>query len=115
MKSFLIIGNGKWANKILNFIIKIKIFDLIYIKTRKENFIIKNKKKIKVKSLPNYKKIDVIHVCSPVQTHYQYIKKLLGHKNLIIEKPFLKNFQEFLKIKKIINLSKKKKSSCKLY
>jgi len=107
MKSILIVGNGKWANKILAFIIKNKIFDLIYIRTRKENFILKNKKKTKIKNLPHYKKIDTIHVCSPILTHYKYAKKLLGHKNLIIEKPFLKNLKQFLKIKKNINPSSK--------
>ncbi len=107
MKSILIVGNGKWANKILTFITKNKIFDIIYIKTRKENFILKNKIKIKIKNLPHYKKIDTIHVCSPILTHYKYVKKLLGHKNLIIEKPFLKNFKQFLEIKKNIKLSKK--------
>jgi predicted dehydrogenase len=100
MRSILIIGNGKWANKILNFVEKSKIFNLIYIKTRNENFILKNKKKIKINNLPYYKKVDVIHVCSPIKTHYKYTKNLLGHKNLIIEKPFLNNFRQFQKIKK---------------
>lgn len=106
MKSILIIGNGKWANKILDFVVRSKIFDLVYIKTRNENFILKNKEKIKIKYLPHYKKINTIHVCSPIKTHYGYVEKLLGHKNLIIEKPFLNNFEQFQKIKKKVNLLK---------
>jgi hypothetical protein len=43
MKSILIVGNGKWGNKVLAFIIKNKIFDLIYVKTRKKIFFFKNK------------------------------------------------------------------------
>ena len=103
MKSILIIGNVKWAHKILDFVTKSKIFDLIYIKTRNENFIFKNKKKFKIKYLPHYKKINTIHVCSPIETHYKYVKKLLGHKNLIVEKPFLNNFKQFQKIEKNVN------------
>lgn len=106
MKSILIIGNGKWANRILDFVVKSKIYDLTYIKTRNENFIFENNKKLKIKNLPNYKKINTIHVCSPIKSHYKYVKKLLGHKNLIIEKPFLKNFDQLQKIKKKINLLK---------
>ena len=106
MKSILIIGNGKWANKILDFATKSKIYNLIYIKTRNENFVLKNKEKIKIKNLPDYKNINTIHVCSPIKTHYEYVKKLLGHKNLIIEKPFLSNFNQFQKIKKRVNLFK---------
>lgn len=106
MKSILIIGNGKWANKILDFVVKSKIYDSIYIKTRNKSFNYENNKKLKVKKLPDYKKINTIHVCSPIKSHYKYVKKLLGHKNLIIEKPFLKNFDQFQKIKKKFKLLK---------
>ena len=106
MKSILVIGNGNWAKKILYFTSKSKIYDLIYIKTRNENFIFKNNKKFKIKNLPDYKTINTIHVCSPIKSHYRYVKKLLGHKNLIIEKPFLSNFEQFQKIKKRVNLFK---------
>ena len=106
MKSILIIGNGKWANKILDFVAKSKIYNLIYIKARNESFIFQNNKKLKIKNLPDYKKINTIHVCSPIKSHYKYVKKFLGHKNLIIEKPFLKNFDQFQKIKKRSNLIK---------
>ena len=103
MKSILIVGNGKWGNKVLAFIIKNKIFDLIYVKTRKKIFLFKNKIKTEIKNLPNLNTINVVHVCSPLSTHYGYVKKFLGHDNLIIEKPFLKNLKQFLIIKKKIN------------
>jgi len=109
MKSILIIGNGKWANKILDFVAKSKIYNLIYIKARNESFIFQNNKKLKIKNLPDYKKINTIHVCSPIKSHYKYVKKFLGHKNLIIEKPFLNNFRQFQKIKKKNNLLKNAK------
>ena len=100
MKSILIIGNGKWANKILSFLKKKKTFHKIYVKTRKEIFILQNKVKKKIKILPQYNNIDLVHVCSPLSTHYLYLKKFQNHKSLIIEKPFLKNLNEFFKIKK---------------
>jgi predicted dehydrogenase len=100
MKSILIIGHGKWANKILSFLKKKKTFHKIYVKTRKEIFILQNKVKKKIKILPQYNHIDLVHVCSPLSTHYFYLKKFQNHKSLIIEKPFLKNLNEFFKIKK---------------
>lgn len=96
MKSILIIGKGKWARKIISHIRKKKIFDRIYIKTKKQTYC--GKKKIKI--LPYYKKINIIHICSPLSTHYKYIKKFFNHKKLIIEKPFLKNLREFSIIEK---------------
>ena len=62
MMSILIVGNGKWGNKVLAFIIKNKIFDLIYIKTRKKIFLFKNKIKTEIKNLPNLNTINVVHV-----------------------------------------------------
>jgi hypothetical protein len=100
MKSILIIGQGKWANKILFFLKKKQLFNKIYIKTRNETFIIQNKNKKKIKTLPHYNNIDLIHVCSPLSTHFKYLNKFLNHKNLIIEKPFLRNLNEFTEFKK---------------
>jgi hypothetical protein len=96
MKSILIIGKGKWASKIISHIKKKKLFEKIYIKTRKKLF--STQKKIKI--LPKYKKINIVHICSPLPTHYKYVKKFCYHKKLIIEKPFLKNLREFSKIEK---------------
>ena len=104
MKSILIIGDGKWGNKVLAFIIKNKLFDLIYVKSRKKTFLFKKKNKTEIKYLPNLNTISVVHICTPLSTHYRYVKKFLGHDNLIIEKPFLKNLKQFSKIKKKINI-----------
>jgi hypothetical protein len=104
MKSILIIGNGKWGNKVLAFIIKNKLFDLIYVKSREKNFLFKNKIKTEIKYLPDLNTISVVHICTPLSTHYRYVKKFLGHDNLIIEKPFLKNLNQFSKIKKKFNI-----------
>ena len=89
MKSILIIGYGKWARKILYFVKKNNLFKDIYIKTRNQNYIVINNHLKKINNLPKYKNIDLVHVCSPVSTHYKYLKIFSGHKNLIIEKPFL--------------------------
>lgn len=104
MKSILIIGDGKWGNKVLGFILKNKLFDLIYVKSRKKTFLFKKKIKTEIKYLPNLNTISVVHICTPLSTHYRYVKKFLGHDNLIIEKPFLKNLKQFSKIKKKINI-----------
>lgn len=104
MKSILIIGDGKWGNKVLAFIIKNKLFDLIYVKSRKKTFLFKKKIKTEIKYLPNLNTISVVHICTPLSTHYRYVKKFLGHDNLIIEKPFLKNLKQFSKIEKKINI-----------
>ena len=103
MKSILIIGYGKWAKKILNVIKKSKLFDKIYITSRRNSFIFKNNFKRTIKILPRYNKIDILHVCSPITTHYKYLKKFLNHKCLIVEKPFLKSLNEMVKIHKNIN------------
>ena len=102
MKSILIIGYGKWARKILYFVKKNNLFKDIYIKTGSQNYIVINNHLKKINNLPKYKNIDLVHVCSPVSTHYKYLKIFSDHKNLIIEKPFLKNYNQFLLIKKII-------------
>ena len=103
MKSILIIGYGKWAKKILNVIKKSKLFDKIYITSRRNSFIFKKNFKRTIKILPRYNKIDILHVCSPITTHYKYLKKFLNHKCLIVEKPFLKSLNEMVKIHKKIN------------
>ena len=105
MKSILIIGYGKWAKKILNVIKKSELFDKIYITSRKNLYFLKNNNIRTIKILPRYDKIDIIHVCSPITTHYKYLKKFLNHPGLIIEKPFLKNLNELAKINQ--NIKKK--------
>ena len=106
MKSILIIGYRKWARKILYFVKKNNLFKDIYIKTGSQNYIVINNHLKKINNLPKYQNIDLVHVCSPVSTHYKYLKIFSGHKNLIIEKPFLKNYNQFLLIKKKISNKK---------
>ena len=107
MKSILIIGYGKWARKILYFVQKNNLFNNIYIKNKSQSYIVINNHLKKIKKFPKYKNIDLVHVCSPVSTHYKYLKIFAGHKNLIIEKPFLKNLNQFLLVQKLL-LNKKK-------
>jgi hypothetical protein len=107
MKSILIIGYGKWARKILYFVQKNNLFNNIYIKKENQSYIVINNHLKKIKNFPEYKNIDLVHVCSPVSTHYKYLKIFVGHKNLIIEKPFLKNLNEFLLVQKML-LNKRK-------
>jgi hypothetical protein len=106
MKSILIIGYGKWARKILYFVQKNNLFKNIYIKNKNQSYIFINNYLKKIKNLPPYQTIDLVHVCSPVATHYKYLKIFAGHKNLIIEKPFLKNLNQLRLAKKLLSNKK---------
>ena len=102
MKYHLIIGFGKWSKKIISFLQKKKLFYKIYIKTRHYYFELGSMKKIHNKEFDRIqKKIDSIHICTPVKSHYFYIKKFSKIKRIIVEKPFLTNLSQLKKIENI--------------
>ena len=100
MKYHLIIGYGVWSKKILNYLILKKNYKII-VKTKDKLFSYPSKIKIDKKKIFDKKNIKSIHVCSPLNTHFFYLKKYSWCRKIIIEKPFLKNINEFKKIKNI--------------
>ena len=90
MKYLLIIGNGSIAKK-HSTVIK-KIFkDIIIFKVKYK----KLKKSLKhIKNLINTKSIKLVLVCSPTNTHLEYIKFLKKNEiNYLVEKPIIKDDQ----------------------
>jgi hypothetical protein len=54
------------------------------------------------------KKIDFYFICSPLKTHFYFLKKLLKKKkDFLIEKPIISNIKELNYLKKNLNLKKK--------
>ena len=102
LKNHIIVGNGKWAKKIIFFLKKYEIAKQIVVISRKKKFF----------SYPNYKKLNNLdfknalknsntaHICSSNKTHLKYLNFFLK-KNIdfIIEKPMVNNLKEFKKIK----------------
>ena len=83
MKHHLIIGFGKWSKKIIDFLKEKKLYSKIYIKTRHYYLELDSKKKIHNKEFDRIqKKIDSIHICTPVKSHYFYIKKFSFDKDI---------------------------------
>jgi len=102
--SHIIIGYGNWAKKIIHFLEKKKIYSKLYIKTRSNYFQYSKNRKLTKKKFASIKEnIKSVHICSPVNSHFYYLKKFSYLKKIIIEKPFLKNISQLNKIKKIFN------------
>ena len=56
------------------------------------------------KNLIKFKNIDLIVICSPIDTHYNYLLRAMrSDKDIIIEKPIVKNLRE---LKKLIKVNK---------
>ena len=100
MKHHLIIGYGVWSKKILNYLILNKNYKII-VKTKNKLFNYPSKIEIDNKKIFDKKNINSIHVCSPLNTHFFYLKKYSWCKRIIVEKPFLEKKSEFTKIKNI--------------
>jgi len=98
----IIIGYGNWAKKIINFLKKKNFFSKIYIKTRSKYYEHgKNESISQKKFLDIQYKVNSAHICSPVNTHFNYLKRLVNFKKIIVEKPFLKNLVQLKKIQNI--------------
>ena len=102
MNYHLIIGYGYWSKKNLAFLSRKKIFDSIIIKSRKNYFffsdgsIIKKNQFYKLK-----KKINTIHICTPIKDHFNHLKKFNSFKKTVVEKPFLEKISQLNDIKRI--------------
>ena len=102
MNYHLIIGYGKWSKKNLKYLKNKKIFDKIIIKNRKKYFFFHNKKPIQnLFKNEVLKKIKSVHICTPINKHFDHLKKYSHFEKTIVEKPFLKKLNELNKIKKI--------------
>ena len=102
MNYHLIIGYGKWSKKNLKYLKNKKIFDKIIIKNRKKYFFFHNKKPIQnLFKNEILKKIKSVHICTPINNHFNHLKKYSHFEKTIVEKPFLKKLNELNKIKKI--------------
>ena len=96
----VLIGYGYWGKIVKQYIEKNNFFELVGIcdpmleDSLDFNNILKNKN------------IECAFVCSPVDTHYLTVKKLLEHnKHVFCEKPLCKDFKE---TKELLNLSETK-------
>ena len=102
MNYHLIIGYGKWSKKNLKYLKNKKIFDKIIIKNRKKYFFFHNKKPIQnLFKNEVLKKIKSVHICTPINKHFDHLKKYSHFEKTIVEKPFLKKLNELNKVKKI--------------
>jgi len=102
LKNHIIVGNGKWAKKIIFFLKKYRITKQLVVISRRKKFIFH----------PNYKELNksdyikilknsgTAHICSSNKTHLKYFN-FFSKKNIdfIIEKPMVNNLKEFKKLK----------------
>lgn len=102
MNYHLIIGYGYWSKKNLTFLSRKKIFDSIIIKSRKNYFFFSDGSIIKEDHFNKIKKrINTIHICTPIKNHFNHLKKFSSFKKTIVEKPFLEKISQLNYIKKI--------------
>lgn len=102
LKNHIIVGNGKWAKKIIFFLKKYKIAKQIVIISRKKKFISQPRyKKLNDNDFLNILKVsETAHICSSNNTHLKYCNYFLNlNIKFIVEKPIVNNFKEFKKIK----------------
>ena len=101
-----LIGYGNYGKKYYDSIINDKKFKIIKIL---------KKKKISSKLFTNnknkffkIKKIDLYIIASPTYTHFEYLNMIMKkNKHIIVEKPFIKSREEFLKLKDKLKKYKK--------
>ncbi len=101
-----LIGFGKYGKKYFKNIIdnkELRIIKILRKKKDKSKIFTNNKKKFF-----NIKNIDLYIIASPANTHSYYLDIIMKrNKHVIVEKPLVKSYEEFLRFKK--NLKKFKK------
>jgi len=104
-----LIGRGKMSKAFQKEIKKTNKFNLIKIISKRD--IIKNKQIIK--KIFKSDKCNLIIITSPIESHFRYLSlSIKNKKNIIIEKPLVKNLNE---LKKIINLSRNYKKKIMIH
>jgi predicted dehydrogenase len=102
-----LIGYGRYGKKYYNNLLTNKDFKLIKV-LRKSNKKINNLFTNNKTNFFKINNIDLYIIASPTNTHYIYLKNVLDKKkHIIIEKPLVSKFNEFIKIKKKIKDYKK--------
>ena len=101
MKYHLIVGFGKWSKKNFNYLKSKNKISNIIIKKRDE-YIYPYKKEISKKSLNKIlKKIDTVHICTPLENHFKSLNKFKFKKKIIVEKPIVEKKSQLKIIRKI--------------
>lgn len=102
LKNHIIVGNGKWAKKILFFLKKSKIAKQVVVISKKKKFIFYPK----YKKLNNHEfkkflnKSQTAHICSSNKTHLKYCNYFLKlNIKFIVEKPIVDNSKKLKEIK----------------
>ena len=96
----VLIGYGYWGKIVKQYIEKNNYFELVGVCDPA----LKNS--LNLEDILKSKEIECAFVCSPVDTHYSTVKKLLEYnKHVFCEKPLCKDFNE---TKELVNLSEKK-------
>lgn len=102
-----LIGYGKYGKKYYKNLLNDKSFQIVKILRKSK----KNLNNLFTNNKENFFKIKDINlyiIASPTDTHYEYLKNTISKKkHIIIEKPIVSEFNQFLKIKKIIKNYKK--------
>ena len=98
MKNHIIVGYGKWAKKVITFLIKYKIVKKLVVITSKKKFLLyptyKNLKEYEYKEY--FKNCETAHICSSDVTHLNFFNLFSkNHLKFIVEKPLVVNRNEF--------------------
>ena len=102
LKNHIIVGNGKWAKKILFFLKKSKIAKQVVVISKKKKFIFYPKyKKLDEQEFKKYlNKSQTAHICSSTKTHLKYCNYFLKlNIKFIVEKPIVDNSKKLKEIK----------------
>lgn len=102
-----LIGYGRYGKKYYKNLLNDENFKIVKIlrKSKKNTNTLFTNNKEKFFKINN---INLYIIASPTDTHYEYLKKIIGKKkHIIIEKPIVSEFNQFLEIKKIIKNYKK--------
>lgn len=93
-----LIGRGKMGKAFQGEIEKSNKFNLVKIFSKRDI----RKKKQNIRKFFRSNIFDLIIITSPVDSHYQYLNYAMKNKkNIIVEKPLVKNFNELKKLSKL--------------
>lgn len=103
LDNHIIVGYGKWAKKIVKFLVKYRLTKSLIIIRKKKVFIhYPFYKKISLRTFNNdIKNYNSAHICSDNKTHLRFFNLFTKYNlNFIVEKPLVNNLKEFNKLSK---------------